>query len=163
MVGKQKCMRYGQYMETKIGRLYLAEEDGCLMRLDGGEAGPEDRLQATPLLDKAVRQLEEYFAGKRQRFSLPLHMQGTEFQKKVWQALTQIPYGETCTYGEIAKAVGSLGGARAVGGACNRNPIMIVVPCHRVIGADNKLVGFGGGLEMKEALLAHEGIQTLWK
>lgn len=149
-------MRYGQYMDTKIGRLYLAEEKGCLVRLDGGEAGQEDCLQKTPLLEKAMQQLEEYLAGKRQTFTLPVDMRGTDFQKKVWQALTQIPYGETRTYGEIAKAVGSPGGARAVGGACNRNPIMIVVPCHRVIGADGKLVGFGGGTEMKEALLDHE-------
>lgn len=156
-------MRYGQYMDTGIGRLYLVEENGYLVRLDGGEAGAEDCLQRTTLLDRAMQQLAEYFTGKRREFSLPIQMQGTEFQKKVWKALTQIPYGETRTYGEIAKSIGNPGGARAVGGACNRNPIMIVVPCHRVIGADGKLVGFGGGLEMKEALLGQEGIKIVKK
>ena len=150
-------MRYGQYVDTRIGKLYLAEENNCLVRLDGGEASEEDILQETALLKKATQQLQEYFVGERQEFTLPFHMQGSEFQKKVWHALMQIPYGETHTYGEIAKSVGCPGGARAVGGACNRNPIMIVVPCHRVIGSNGKLVGFGGGVEMKEALLEQEG------
>lgn len=151
-------MRYGHYIDTPIGRLYLVEENGYLVRLDGGEADNTDILQCTPLLEKAVQQLQEYFSRGRQDFTLPVHMHGTDFQKKVWQALLQIPYGETCTYGEIARIIGSPGGARAVGGACNRNPIMIVVPCHRVIGAGGKPVGFGGGLKMKEELLSLEGV-----
>ena len=151
-------MRYGMYVDTCVGKLYLAEENECLVRLDGGEADKEDILQETSLLRDVARQLEEYFAGTRQQFDIPIHMEGSDFRKKVWIALTRIPYGETRTYGEIAEAIGSPGGARAVGGACNHNPIMIIVPCHRVIGGNGKLVGFGGGLPMKEALLRLEGI-----
>ena len=156
-------MRYGHYTDTPIGRLYLAEETGYLVRLDGGKADDADILECTSLLEKAEQQLQEYFSRGRRHFTLPVHMQGTDFQKKVWQALLQIPYGEIRAYGEIARIIGSPGGARAVGGACNRNPIMIVVPCHRVIGAGGKLVGFGGGLGMKEALLRHEGIPIMQK
>lgn len=156
-------MRYGHYIDTMIGRLYLAEENDCLVRLDGGKADDADILQCTPLLEKAEQQLQEYFSRGRQYFTLPVHMQGTDFQKKVWKALLRIPYGETRTYGEIARIIGSSGGARAVGGACNRNPIMILVPCHRVIGAGGKLVGFGGGLGMKEDLLSLEGVEAFGK
>lgn len=151
-------MRCGTYYNTDSGTLYLAEEDGCLVRLDGGSAGEADILQETELLEQAKQQLTEYFAGKRKAFALPYMVSGTPFQEKVWQALVQIPYGETRTYGQIAAVVGSPKGARAVGMACNRNPVMLVVPCHRVIGSTGKLVGFGGGLPMKERLLAVEGV-----
>ncbi len=96
---------------------------------------------------------DEYFAGGRKDFDLPLCPRGTEFQKKVWSALREIPYGETRAYGEIAAAVGNPKAARAVGMANNRNPISVIVPCHRVIGSDGKLVGYGGGLDIKEFLL----------
>ena len=151
-------MRYGWYVDTSVGKLYLAEESGYLVRLDGGEADKEDVLQETTLLRYAARQLEEYFAGKRQQFEIPIHMEVSDFRIMVWMALTCIPNGETRTYGEIAEAIGNPGSARAVGGACNHNPIMIIVPCHRVIGGNGKLVGFGGGLPMKETLLRLEGI-----
>ena len=151
-------MRYGMYVDTSVGRLYLAEENGCLVRLDGGEPGKEDIIQETTLLVNATKQLKEYFAGKRRQFEIPIHMEGSDFQKKVWNALTRIPYGETRSYGEIAREVGSPGSARAVGGACHHNPVMIMVPCHRVIGSNGRLVGFGGGLPIKEALLRLEGI-----
>jgi methylated-DNA-[protein]-cysteine S-methyltransferase len=107
-------------------------------------------------------QLEEYFAGERQEFELDLAPSGTPFQLSVWRALRAIPYGETASYGEIAAAVGQPGAARAVGGANNRNPIAIVVPCHRVIGASGSLTGYGGGLPRKERLLALEaGVSAL--
>ena len=151
-------MRYGMYVDTSVGRLYLAEENGYLIKLDRVESGKEDILRETALLNNAAKQLREYFAGQRQQFEIPIHMEGSEFQKKVWDALTRIPYGEARTYGELAKEIGCPGGARAVGGACNRNPIMIIVPCHRVVGSNGSLVGFGGGLPLKEAWLQVVGI-----
>lgn len=161
-------MRYGKYLDTKIGRLYLEEEDSALVQL--GSAGFERmeanqldqeagflRIQDTLLLKQATVQVQEFLEGTRREFTLPIYMKGTDFQKKVWEALRGIPYGETRTYGQIAKEIGSPKGARAVGGACNRNPILLLIPCHRVIGGDGKLVGFGCGLPMKEALLELEG------
>jgi methylated-DNA-[protein]-cysteine S-methyltransferase len=104
-------------------------------------------------LGDVVRQLGEYFAGERTAFDLPLHPYGSDFELAVWDQLTRIPYGETRSYGYVAKAVGEPGGAQAVGAANGRNPIAIVVPCHRVIGADGSLIGFGGGLPRKRFLL----------
>lgn len=109
-----------------------------------------------PVLRETVRQLDEYFAGKRREFSIPLKTHGTDFQERVWEALRSIPYGETRTYGQIAAQVGNPKASRAVGGANHNNPILILTPCHRVIGADGSLTGFGGGLKVKEALLALE-------
>lgn len=149
-------MRYGQYIETPIGKLYMAEEDGWLVELGTGCARAEDCLQETKLLKEAARQLQDYFAGKSREFQLPICGKGTDFQQKVWKALCDIPYGETRTYGQIAAAIGNPKASRAVGGACNKNPIIIVVPCHRVIGADGKLVGFGCGIELKKKLLERE-------
>jgi methylated-DNA-[protein]-cysteine S-methyltransferase len=105
---------------------------------------------------KASIQLNEYALGKRKTFDLKLEPKGTVFQKKVWIAMREIPYGETKTYGDLARAVGSPKGFRAVGGACNRNPIAIVQPCHRVVGSDGKLTGFFGGLDLKQKLLDFE-------
>lgn len=110
----------------------------------------------TPLLKAAAEQLEEYLSGERKSFDLPLNPKGTEFQKKVWNVLKTIPYGETRSYKQVAEAVGKPAAARAVGMANNRNPIMIVVPCHRVIGANGDLVGYGGGLDLKARLLKLE-------
>ncbi len=104
----------------------------------------------------AYKQLNEYFTGKRRVFKLPLELEGTSFQKTVWQKLKQIPFGETRSYGFIARAIGNPGAARAVGMANNKNPIPIIVPCHRVIGSDGKLTGYGGGLKVKKWLLNHE-------
>lgn len=106
-----------------------------------------------PQLKEADRQLKLYFAGALQQFELPVQMYGTPFQQKVWAALQQIPYGETCTYKDIAVMLGKPGAMRAVGGANNRNPVSIIVPCHRVIGANGQMVGYGGGLSIKIALL----------
>ena len=109
-----------------------------------------------PLLGEADRQLKLYFAGALQQFELPIQMQGTPFQQKVWAALQQIPYGETRSYKDIAVMLGQPGAMRAVGGANNRNPVSIIVPCHRVIGANGQLIGYGGGLPIKIALLELE-------
>ncbi|HEX4985551.1 MAG TPA: methylated-DNA--[protein]-cysteine S-methyltransferase [Burkholderiales bacterium] len=106
--------------------------------------------------DRVRRELDEYFAGKRREFSLPLKPEGTDFQRRVWEQLCGIPFGETISYGELARRVGNPNASRAVGMANSRNPISIVVPCHRVIGADNSLTGYAGGLERKRALLEHE-------
>ena len=116
----------------------------------------EDR-PATVALSAVRRQLDEYFAGARREFDLPLAPRGTDFQYRVWNALREIPFGRTVSYIDIARRLGDPGAVRAVGAANGRNPIPIVVPCHRVIGADGSLVGFGGGIERKRWLLAHEG------
>ena len=109
-----------------------------------------------PILLAAERQLGEYFSGARTQFDLPLQPEGSEFQKQVWQALRAIPFGQTRSYLDLAKAVGSAKAARAVGAANGKNPLSIIVPCHRVIGSDGSLTGFAGGLDTKAALLAHE-------
>lgn len=142
------------FYDTPIGKIGIAEEDGALTQLTFRTELPAGAvLEETPLIAQCRQQLEEYFAGKRQSFDLPLCPKGTEFQKKVWAALCEIPYGETRTYGEIAAAVGNPKAARAVGMANNRNPISVLVPCHRVIGSGGKLVGYGGGLDKKRFLL----------
>ena len=112
-----------------------------------------------PVLEQAARELEEYFAGKRREFTVPLAPKGTEFQQKVWAALREIPYGTTVSYKDIAVRIGKPGAAVAVGQANRWNPIPIIIPCHRVIGANGKLVGYTGGMHIKEALLAVEGIR----
>ncbi len=124
---------------------------------DGGESEDMGKnLEDSGLLTRAEAELQEYFAGKRKSFDLPLHPPGTEFQKQVWEALQKIPYGETRTYGEVAQAIGRPKACRAVGGANNKNPIMLFIPCHRVIGSDGSLTGFAGGLDMKRRLLEME-------
>ncbi len=117
---------------------------------------PGERNDASPLLCEAVRQLRAYFAGELKEFRLPLEMAGTDFQKRVWASLLEIPYGETRSYSQIAQAIGAPMAVRAVGAANGENPIAIVVPCHRVIGANGKLTGYGGGLDLKRRLLDME-------
>lgn len=111
---------------------------------------------ATAVTGQASEELQEYFQGKRKQFSVPLYMEGTDFQKAVWNALLRIPYGETRSYKEVARMVGNPKACRAVGMANNRNPLMILVPCHRVVGADGSLVGYAGGLDFKQRLLSLE-------
>jgi len=151
-------MKYLFYYGTPVGKIGIAERDGAVTDVFfGSESAPADaEIKETPLLKETYKQLKEYFDGKRKIFDIPLNLEGTEFQKRDWQELLKIPYGETRSYGEIAKAIGTPKGARAVGLANNRNPVSIIVPCHRVIGADGKLVGYGGGLPIKEALLKLE-------
>jgi methylated-DNA-[protein]-cysteine S-methyltransferase len=148
-------------IDSPIGRLLLAAEGAALVQVHF-QAGPH-RLQPAPTwrheaapLSVATRQLMEYFAGSRHCFELPLAPRGTPFQLAVWRALQGIPYGETISYGELAARLGAPGAARAVGLANGANPLPIIVPCHRVIGADGSLTGFGGGLPIKRALLALE-------
>jgi methylated-DNA-[protein]-cysteine S-methyltransferase len=121
--------------------------------------GPMSEAPDNPILMRTAQQLREYFAGTRNRFDLDLDFAGTEFQKKVWAALLTIPFGETRSYSEIARQIGNPSAVRAVGAANGKNPISIVAPCHRVIGASGKLTGFAGGLEAKEQLLTLEGGQ----
>ena len=143
-------------METPVGPIALAEENGALVRVEFGIqpcCGGD-----TPLLREAEGQLIAYFEGRLRTFDLPVDLRGTPFQQAVWRALRDIPFGETRSYGEIARAVGNPRASRAVGMANNRNPISIIVPCHRVIGADGSLTGYGGGLDVKRFLLRLEGV-----
>ncbi|WP_041668122.1 methylated-DNA--[protein]-cysteine S-methyltransferase [Acetobacterium woodii] len=150
-------MEHGYCYETQLGKIVLTENGKAITRLIFSEVLPEGVIdQETPLLKKASQQLDEYFSGQRQSFDLPLQPQGTDFQQKVWKALQDIPYGEVCSYKAIAQAIGNEKACRAVGGANNRNPISIIIPCHRVIGANGDLVGYGGGIELKKQLLALE-------
>lgn len=121
------------------------------------QTAPHWRRQATPLTDTAAGQLEEYFAGRRREFDLPLYPRGTDFQRRVWKTLLRIPYGETRSYRQQAEALGKPSAIRAVARANGANPIAIVIPCHRVIGADGSLTGYSGGLNMKARLLSLEG------
>ncbi len=156
---------YYCYLDTPIGELLLAgDADGLSMI-----GFPKGSMRRQPQrewifnekpLAEACRQLREYFAGERREFDLPLKLEGTEFQVSVLEALRGIPYGETVSYGEIAKRIGRPRAVRAVGAANGRNPIPIVVPCHRVIGSTGDLTGFGGGLDTKEALLRLEAENT---
>jgi methylated-DNA-[protein]-cysteine S-methyltransferase len=144
---------------SPIGGVGVAVDAGGVCAVSfGAEAAPGDGGRARPpVLVEAERQLRGYFAGERTEFDLPMAVpRGSEFERAVWAAIAAIPYGETRSYGEIARAVGEPGGAQAVGTACNRNPVPIIVPCHRIIGADGKLVGFGGGLHRKRWLLQLE-------
>ena len=148
-------------IDSPIGEILLTAEGGALTRLYMAPFDVEDAWERDPdALAEPARQLAEYFAGERTDFELELAPAGTEFQRRVWALLLAIPYGETTTYGALADELGNPRTVRAVGLANGRNPISIVVPCHRVIGADGSLVGYGGGLERKRALLAHEAEVT---
>lgn len=139
---------------TPVGPLLLVARDGALAVLHfSAGPGPGSRDDDDPVLVAAVAQLREYFAGVRTSFDVPLAPEGTAFQQAVWAQLRLIPYGQTASYGEIAARLGSPTASRAVGAANGRNPIAIIVPCHRVIGANGTLTGFAGGMECKRALL----------
>lgn len=151
------------YFLSPVGYLRLeADNDGLQSLLLNSP--PVDELAVIvpshPILVLAHQQLQEYFSGLRQKFTVPLSMKGTEFQLAAWQALQTIPYGQTVSYKAIAEQIGKPKAMRAVGMANNRNPIAIIVPCHRVIGANGQLIGYGGGLDMKQWLLAHERPDT---
>ncbi|MEA5038540.1 MAG: methylated-DNA--[protein]-cysteine S-methyltransferase [Clostridiaceae bacterium] len=162
------------FQPTPIGPVRLISDEHYIIRLDfykdSSLEGNEDIVKyltinygtdkmsdtCPPILEAAKQQLTEYFAGKRKIFDLPLQLHGTEFQRKCWQALAEIPYGETRSYRQQAEAIGNPKAFRAVGQSNHKNPIAIIVPCHRVIGADGGLCGFGGGLDMKQKLIALE-------
>lgn len=159
-------------MDSPIGEIMFAATDKGLCWLTFGSEEPavlslkrwaKSQLQCeqvvneqTPLLVDALKQFQQYFAGERLSFDIPLDVYGTAFQKKVWDQLTKIPYGEVCSYKDVAIAIGAPKAVRAVGGANNRNPLSIIVPCHRVVGSNGALVGYGGGLNVKEFLLRLE-------
>jgi methylated-DNA-[protein]-cysteine S-methyltransferase len=162
--GKETVMSLAYKMiETPVGKLKLVASNNALVailwekdnprRVRLSELVADDRQ---PVLVETQRQLSEYFSGKRKTFSITLEMRGTRFQKDVWEALLAIPFGETTSYGQLATQLGNPRATRAVGAANGRNPLSIVVPCHRVIGSSGKLTGFAGGLEVKEHLLALE-------
>lgn len=146
------------FVDTEIGRIAITENNGkvCGLYFEGEPLPEQSVLQETALLQEASRQLAAWFKGELKKFSLPLAPEGTPFMKSVWQALCDIPYGKTASYKEIATAVDNPKAMRAVGMANNRNPLPIFIPCHRVIGADGSLVGYGGGLDIKVKLLELE-------
>ncbi len=146
-------------LQTTLGKLFLIADDEVLRAVCFGAIPPKFAkavARETTLLEQAALQIEEYLQGKRKKFSLPIALQGTDFQQKVWQELLNIPYGETRSYKQIAEKIGCPQGYRAVGMANNKNPIAIIVPCHRVIGQNKKLVGYAGGIDIKEKLLKLE-------
>jgi len=159
-------MTYSTYMESPVGRLLLEGNEEGLQRVAfaKGEETVEQAMRLPAPLQNAVNQLNAYFTGDLREFDLPLKLAGTPFQLAVWRALQDIPYGQTTSYGELARRVGTPKGSRAVGLANGSNPIAIVVPCHRVIGSNGKLTGYGGGLDNKQTLLAlerqHAGAQA---
>jgi methylated-DNA-[protein]-cysteine S-methyltransferase len=153
------------YLDSPIGRLLLCCDGVALTGVymdvpDRAQSALEQGVEDASIgpIPEAARQLGQYFAGHRREFHLALRLEGTEFQRRVWQLLTTIPYGVTWSYGQLAQRLDNPNACRAVGLANGRNPISILIPCHRVIGADGSLTGYGGGLERKRWLLAHEGL-----
>ncbi|EPF70737.1 methylated-DNA--[protein]-cysteine S-methyltransferase [Acinetobacter rudis] len=154
---------YFKYMDSPVGQLQIVAHNQALVAVKWDTEDPKRLRLASllehpthPILLKVEQQLHEYFQGQRQVFDLPLDLAGTAFQQQVWQALQTIPYGETRSYKEIAEQIGNIKAVRAVGAANGKNPISIIVPCHRVIGASGQLVGFAGGLGYKQTLLSIE-------
>ncbi|MDQ8936440.1 methylated-DNA--[protein]-cysteine S-methyltransferase [Acinetobacter rudis] len=154
---------YFKYIDSPVGQLQLVAHDQALVAIKWDTEDPK-RLRLANLIEhqthsillKVEQQLDEYFRSQRQVFDVPLDLAGTEFQQKVWRALQDIPYGQTRSYKEIAEQIGNVKAVRAVGAANGKNPISIIVPCHRVIGASGQLVGFAGGLDYKQSLLQLE-------
>jgi methylated-DNA-[protein]-cysteine S-methyltransferase len=144
------------WLETPIGLLEAVESGGAIVRVGFKERTDPREAEDHPLVTECLRQLQEYFAGRRREFRLALDPGGTDFQRRVWDELEKIPFGATTTYGVIAQSLGCASAVRAVGGANARNPIAVIIPCHRVIGAGGGLVGYGGGLWRKKWLLDHE-------
>ncbi|MBU0507981.1 methylated-DNA--[protein]-cysteine S-methyltransferase [bacterium] len=144
---------------TPIGPILLIGTDRAItaINLNGHGTRPGSRPRPNALLRRAEQQLGEYFSGTRKEFDLPVAPVGTDFQHRVWKVLQMIPFGQTRSYGEIARVAGNPAASRAVGSACRSNPLPIVIPCHRVVGTNGHLTGFGGGLDRKAWLLQHEG------
>lgn len=155
-------MKYIKYMNTKIGIINIIEEEKKIIAIEINQKTQHEVIQKdTDLLKETEKQLIEYWEGNRKNFQIPLNPKGTKFMKEVWTALQDIPYGEVRTYGQIAKKVGNAKASRAVGMANHRNPIPILIPCHRVIGSNGKLVGYALGLELKKLLLEWEKTCTM--
>jgi methylated-DNA-[protein]-cysteine S-methyltransferase len=153
-------LHYYSRLECRGFALGIHSRDGALTAIDlhPGQSMPREAEPAADRHRDFERQLVEYLTGKRRVFDLPLRLEGTEFQKEVWKAVALVPFGRTSSYGDIARLVGRPKASRAVGAANGANPIPIVIPCHRVIGSDGSLTGYGGGLDLKRRFLAHEGI-----
>ena len=153
------------YIETPVGVLRIRSVGDSIAFVKfcrQGEQGQRvETVALSPVIEECRRQLWEYFRGERRKFDLNLVMTGTPFQKKVWKALAKIPYGSVVSYGDIARKIGNEKSCRAVGGANNANPLSIIIPCHRVVGSQGHLVGFGGGVEKKTWLLRNEGIKVV--
>lgn len=147
-------------MESPLGRIVLVSNESCLKSLTFSEEQLEESETLPEILQKTTQQLTEYFAGSRTHFELEIEPDGSVFQKLVWTELLKVPYGTTKSYREIALKTGSVLNTRAVGTANGKNPIAIVVPCHRIIGSDGKMVGYAGGLQRKKWLLLHEAKHT---
>ena len=161
-------MNSTKQLDSPIGRLRLVATDQGLSHLlfdqqvgeDLESAGDEVEADDHPVLAAATAQLAEYFAGRRQEFDIPLDLTGTEFQRAAWSALASVPFGETRSYRQQAEAIGRPKAVRAIGAANGKNPVPIVLPCHRIVGSDGSLTGYGGGLPIKEFLLNHEQAQS---
>ncbi|MFG2061867.1 methylated-DNA--[protein]-cysteine S-methyltransferase [Micromonospora sp. NPDC048871] len=153
-------------LDLPIGIFCVATDGDSVCGVHFGPVESATEMPADPIAARAVAELRAYFAGELTEFRIPVRVpRGSDFERAVWREMTRIPYGETLTYGQVARLVGDPGAARAVGVACNRNPIPIIVPCHRIIGAGGKLVGFGGGLDLKVKLLELEAgvaLQKAW-
>jgi methylated-DNA-[protein]-cysteine S-methyltransferase len=157
-------IRYARY-ESPLGPVIAIADAEGIISIDFIKAKYAKRIErdwvedaTDPVLGRCFDQLREYFAGKRREFDLPLSPHGTPFQERVWQEIARVPYGETISYGELARRAGAPGQARAAGAATGRNPVAVVVPCHRIVGADGSLTGYAGGLERKQGLLELEGV-----
>lgn len=150
-------------LDSPIGKLRIKASEDALSSItfNDTDASNSPSNKSSGIINKAVKQLEEYFEGKRTIFELPLSPEGTDFQQRVWKALQSIPYGQTTTYSELSSKLGDPRAIRAVGKANGQNPIPIIIPCHRVIGANNNLIGYAGGIERKRWLLQHEGALLL--
>lgn len=145
------------FYNTEIGRIKISENGTAITEIKLVQCDERDGvIEESKLIKQAMKELNEYLINKRKEFTVPLLAEGTKFQKKVWNALKEIPYGETRSYGEIAKIIGNPKSARAVGMANNKNPILIIIPCHRVIGVNGKMVGYACGINIKEQLLKLE-------
>ena len=154
-----------QIYNFEIGKILIVENENCIVKviiLNDESYSADEKIskygteKETLLIKKTKQELMEYFVGKRKAFDIPIKLDGTEFQVKVWKELLKLPYGETCSYLDIAKKIGNPNAARAVGMANNKNKIQIIIPCHRIIGSDKKLIGYAGGIKIKEKLLKLE-------
>lgn len=143
------------YYKCSLGTLRMVYENDTLFALNAGDFVPENSV-TSPFTESVYRQICEFLCGKRKKFDVKYELHGTDFQEKVWHILETIPYGSTISYAEAAERIGNPKAARAVGGACNKNPIWLIVPCHRVIGANGRLTGYACGIDMKEKLLSIE-------
>jgi len=144
--------------DTEYGKITIVSDGEAITQIKHeGKLKPDCPKEETAIIRQAINELNEYFSGKRQRFDVPIKLNGTDFHRSVWEALMKIPYGEIVTYKYIAESLGKPKASRAVGQANNRNPIWIIIPCHRVVGANGKLTGYDGGVDMKEKLLKLEG------